>query len=435
MGLAQDEDDDTTDDQVDEPKDDAGGDDAPATPEDDEGDRGDGKDDAGDQEAGDAEPAPADVAKTKDQQLKDYIEGKYNKAADDSAVKDALARSQRVNNIANIGNALETMARARSQALGGPGADSAFYQGLSHQGAQGIDRAQAARQAQIHDFVTKNQLQRQVTGDELAAKRAAALDVWRRGQTERLQERDSKLDDFRSKKLTQQKSHDAAMVDATGNKAEAKAAAGQKKSYIEMNDKVNGVGRAPPDIKQALKDKQSIDKANELISGRDLNSLSKSEAALLAGELEKIATGGAGTEAGRQGLDPHTFGEQWAAFKNKFVGKDGEVEPAQIGAFIRQQQDYLHGLKKVTDSHLHTYQRGVHDTYLDNGDISDEQSQKFQKRHPELFQDSQQASAAPAAAPAGNKQAAAPPAMPTLDAIDAEIARRKAAAGATAGAK
>ncbi len=392
----------------------------------------------------------------KQQAIKDYLTQQYGNAASTSGIEDAKASARRKNSIAGIGEGLESMFKARSMAYGGAGVNHGLYDGIRQDGQQGIQQAQAARQAAIQDFVTKNQLGRQAAEDTQKQKgwdvtndandpdskqSQIARHVWENANPgmklgempewggmsandmalikdpidlkAKLDERATAAAqtaewhranvDSRNQATAAAKEGKAARDDA---KSEAAASKDQGKNYVKMDSEIHGAGRAPPDIRQALKDQQSIDKANKLFEGRDLNSLSKSEAALAASELEKIATGGSGTEAGRQGLDPHSFEEQWSAFKNKFVGANGAVEPAQIGAFLQQQKDYLQGLKTVTDDRLNKYGRGVHDTYLEAGQISPEQSEKYQARHPELFPELQKTANQPAA-PA-NKQAAAP---------------------------
>lgn len=411
-----------------------------------------------DEAAAPAAPAPAP---TKDQEIKDYLGGKYDKASDNSDVKAARDAASDTNTIANIGQALEGVFRAKSMAHGGAGVNTGLYQDIRAQGQQGVAQAQAARQQAIQDFVAKNQLGRQGVEDAQKQQENAVLNAHNdpaSPQSRALQASIQKFypdddlsvlsaNDIKSTWMDAKKVHEtikarkqaakqtaewhqsnidsriavnASNKQNAADRADAKAAAGaakdQGKNYVKMDSEIHGSGRAPPDIKQSLKDQLSIDKANKLFDGRDLNSLSKSEAALVAGELEKIATGGSGTEAGRAGLDPHSFEEQWAAFKNKFVGANGAVEPANIGAFLQQQKDYLQGLKSVTDDRLNKYGRGVHDTYLEAGQITPEQSEKYQTRHPELFPELQAASR-PGAAPTARVPTAAPQPPPHGDTV------------------
>lgn len=413
-------------------------------------------DDGGPDEAEEADApsaAPTDPAKPDPEAIKAFLAQKYGEATDNTDIKAAQADARRQNMIANIGSAVEGLARSGSQAHGGQGVDEGFYQGLKQQGQQGVAQAQAARQQAIQDFLTKNQLGRQGVEDAQTAlankvkndannpksmQSQIARHVWQSANPnmdfesmpgwDSMSANDMSLVkdpvDLKARldaKSADVKMHYATLADsaatrnaikseAADRKSDEKAEKDQGKNYVKMSGEVMGQGRAPPDIKQALKDQQSIDKANKLFDGRDLNSLSKSEAALVAGELEKIATGGAGTEAGRAGLDPHSFDEQWSAFKNKFVGADGSVEPANIGAFLQQQKNYLQGLGEVTNDRIRKYQRGVYDSYVDGNQISPEHQEKFQGHHPELFPELKTAADTPTAKPQAAPSVSAPPA-------------------------
>ena len=212
------------------------------------------------------------------------------------------------------------------------------------------------------------------------------------------------------------RSQDMALRWGEGNRAKAAAAdnkriEGQGKNYVKMNGEILGQGRAPADVKQAQKDNLAADKANKLLTG-NLNELGPTQAHLAMDEVAKLATGGVATDAVRSGLDPKTFAEDWATFKNKFAGPDGTVSNANMGPFLQQHKDYLDGMHQITQNLLHKYQRNVYDGYVDGGQISPEHQEKFQTRHPELFPELQddKSSAAPAgAAPAAPTKAPPPP--------------------------
>ena len=149
-----------------------------------------GEEDAPADDAGDDTPAPAADLEPKDgpqagqlppsdakqDAMKAYLSAQgYDKAADNSGVKAAIANAQGMNKAANIGSAVEGLFRARGEAYGGKGVDQGFYDRMSAQGAQGVQQAQTARQQAIQDYLTKNDLGRQQTAD---SQKAAEFANW-----------------------------------------------------------------------------------------------------------------------------------------------------------------------------------------------------------------------------------------------------------------
>lgn len=100
--------------------------------------------------------------------MKAYLAQKYDEAGDNSGVQAAQEQARSDNMRANIGSALESLARSNSMAHGGQGVDESFYKGIREQGQQGVANAQANRQADINSFLQKNELQRQVVEDMMA---------------------------------------------------------------------------------------------------------------------------------------------------------------------------------------------------------------------------------------------------------------------------
>lgn len=130
--------------------------------------------DVADNETPEAPQAPAPAAATppsvdqdeeKMAKIKDYLAQQFAQANDNSEVKKAQDRAQHNNTVANIGDALETLAKSNSMAHGGAGVDSGFYKGIKEQGQQGIQQAQANRQAAIQNFTQQNMMNRQVLED------------------------------------------------------------------------------------------------------------------------------------------------------------------------------------------------------------------------------------------------------------------------------
>lgn len=121
----------------------------------------------GEPQTGQMPVAPMSPA-SRDQAIKAHLEAQYAQASDDSAVKAARQAAGRQDLIANLGAAFEGLAKAKSQAYGGPGVDTGFYTGIKQQAQAGIDQAEAARQKKMAAFNQQYTLERQVAGDALA---------------------------------------------------------------------------------------------------------------------------------------------------------------------------------------------------------------------------------------------------------------------------
>lgn len=221
-----------------------------------------------------------------------------------------------------------------------------------------------------------------------------------------------------------------------GGAGAAKSVEAQGKHYIEMVNRRNGVGRLPPDVKQQLGDAYTVEKASELLKG-DLNSISSQRAALIAAEMEKVATGSAGTEAGRHGLNPNTFAQNWSNFKNRFTGPNGQIDGAQIGPFLQQNKEYLEGIGKIAADKLKTYRQANFKNSVIAGQISPEQQAGYKDLYPQDFAEDELAAApAPKTPQAGGTANAAPViggvdvSTVTPEQIAAERAKRAAAKAA-----
>jgi hypothetical protein len=416
-------------------------------------------------------PAPA---VDRDAQIKSFLTQKYgapefDAAADDSAVKDAQKGASRGNMIANIGQALAGFAGAGATSNGGKApVDTSLYSNMREDQGQKVKQAQSARDAKIKDFLSKRNMGREDVadkraeaefgqkqkewgvknvendpnsetsagvratyqemfpdvvaglGDDFAHLSAAAI----RANLTNSIELKAKMDANKEIAKSRNQQHSDAMAlrsDAVNTAADKKVSESQGKAYTEMTNRIAGGRGAPQNVTQAQLAQTSVAKAKELIDqapNGDLNKLSPQQVNLLGAEIEKIATGGVPTEAGRAGLDPQTFAAQWAAFKNKAVGPDGQVNGAELGPFIAQNKAYIEGLGKVVNGVVSKYQRDTFDDYADSGRLSEDHQAKFRKKHPELFPEEQpgaRAAAGVAAAPkaaGGDGEAQAAPQAP-----------------------
>ena len=125
-------------------------------------------DDSDDDDEEEDDSSPSDAAENKAQAMRDYLSKQYAAANDNSGVKQAQSDAKDTNFTANIGDALESIAKANSMAHGGAGVDSGFYQGLKAQGQLGVQNAMANKQASVQSFLQNNELQRQVLQDMVA---------------------------------------------------------------------------------------------------------------------------------------------------------------------------------------------------------------------------------------------------------------------------
>lgn len=92
----------------------------------------------------------------------------YAQASDNTGVNDAVQRSADINQTADVGHALETLARSNSMAHGGAGVDNNYWQGMKQEGQQGIQHAQQGRQMALNSFLQGNEIHRQVAQDMMA---------------------------------------------------------------------------------------------------------------------------------------------------------------------------------------------------------------------------------------------------------------------------
>lgn len=90
--------------------------------------------------------------------IRDYIENKYNKAADTGGVQRAEGKAQMSNLLGDVGYGLESMFKSRSVGQGGPQVDKDFYQGIKRSGEQGVQRADAERRAKIEDYLMRQKM-------------------------------------------------------------------------------------------------------------------------------------------------------------------------------------------------------------------------------------------------------------------------------------
>jgi hypothetical protein len=119
----------------------------------------------------DVSPADWNMGNTLDpereqrKRVKDYLEQKYNKAADSSGVNEARANADKLNMVGNVGHGLDRIFTAHSVAHKGPGADAGFWSGIKQQGQQGVRDAESERSAKIADYLANQRMGREGAAD------------------------------------------------------------------------------------------------------------------------------------------------------------------------------------------------------------------------------------------------------------------------------
>lgn len=106
-------------------------------------------------------------------------------------------------------------------------------------------------------------------------------------------------------------------------------------------------GRQAPDAAQALKDRQSASKLNELVNSakdKDPNNLSDSQVRLVVGEAAKMGLGGIPGEADMEKMDTSTLARMAAKGLSRVNNKP---EAANAGEFVKQFQDYANGIAQT----------------------------------------------------------------------------------------
>ena len=90
--------------------------------------------------------------------VRQYISSKYDQAADTDSVERASKVNMLMPGMAGIGAGLDRIVSAPSVALGGPGANDQFWQGLRQDSQSDLENEEQGRQAGIADYLNKKNL-------------------------------------------------------------------------------------------------------------------------------------------------------------------------------------------------------------------------------------------------------------------------------------
>lgn len=177
---------------------------------------------------------------------------------------------------------------------------------------------------------------------------------------------------------------DASMY-GSDTRADAAAKNGKndpEKLYTEMLNKDNTFrGNKPAsDAASALR---SVGNAQELLKQYpDLNKMPQAQVNLLNDELAKIAGGGVATEGGRKELNSASF----ESGLQSLLGKtENRPTGAQLGEFLKQNVNYLGGLKSANQKIVNDFHMNNYKAYENR--LGPEQQARYKAYRPELFAD------------------------------------------------
>ena len=371
-------------------------------------------------------------------QVKAALMSKYDTAAASNAqnIADAHDRRDSLDLVSNLGRALEGAVRSNSMAHGGAGVNNSVYDSIQNHGERGVKDAQDMRQASINNFLQKSQLEDQLVkrqleqgtldqhNQALAYSRAAntpgslislskiqqfnklfptyAIDE----KTGTAAQVDSTLKSVTAKaridgvaeqgKLRAQMASDSAAArnQAMADRADATAKRQGELAYTKASALADGGRGSSVAVMQALKDTTSVQKINKAFSAYpDLNKMPSAQVNNVIDEIQKLATGGQGTESGRKGQDPGTLASAWAHFQQKVGNKP---TGAELGAFLAENKTLVDGYGEQAGNILAEHRKSVYNGA--RGSFTPDQDQRWRETHYRDFADQ------PAAAVASQPQ-------------------------------
>lgn len=387
----------------------------------------------------DEAPAPADAAPpaaATPPSVNDYIRQKYKIASDDSGVRDAQDAAQRMSMITGLGQAAEGFARAGSQAHGGQGVNHGLWQGMNQQAQQRIGQAQQARQGAMQNVLGEHQLDNQLTDEDPNSDKAKSfqatvakmypglggvLDGMSYGEMQK--NVPSMINAFESNSTRQaiadgkasttkeladvraqiaankpKADHYTPTTDADGNLIGFNTATGAvldtghkgkpsgrhedpEKTYADVGSKFEAP-RGNKSLQQVGTNLLNIENAERLMApyANNLDKMPQKQTALLTAELEKIASGGAGSEGGRASISAHTLQSKFNDFMSNVKG---DPTGADLGGFLKDNATYLKDLKESNLAFQNKHHRDVWQT--NKGRLTDEQQDRMRNDLPDFF--------------------------------------------------
>ncbi len=157
-------------------------------------------------------------------------------------------------------------------------------------------------------------------------------------------------------------------------------AADQDKLYSDFLDKTQNF-RGNKAVAQASTNLLSASNALSIIDKYpDPNQMPLKQYGLLVQEIGKISSGGTGSDHSQKSIEASTIESKWSDLMGKTEGKP---QPAELGAFIKDNADYLKDLQQnsqdVVDAHTRTAWNGI------KRRLDDEHVQNFKDDMPDFW--------------------------------------------------
>ncbi len=335
-----------------------------------------------------------------DQAMKDYLNG-YKTASDDSGVVKAKADQKRGNFVANMGEALEWLARSNSMAHGGPAVDPHIYDAMRTQGMAGVKLAQQERDHKMQEFMNNFKIQNAVAnekrtaqtfkwqqeihdGNSAQSKNAAqfmrhlwpayapafpdgmsADQAYKMGELVKTKAIDEENRMIRKSQLGISFQANDRAKEANDRAKEAADRDAEKFSYQKTKDSeakyetLNKLARNPEDkiAAQAKVGLGAAEKAREVLSLKtDPNDMSHDEVSKLQEKMAAVSTMGNMTNDVRHSNAYSSYTSNWQKFLSEF---HGQPTGAQLGEFIKQNIKYLEVMEDTNRKNYSNYLNGL----------------------------------------------------------------------------
>lgn len=159
-----------------------------------------------------------------------------------------------------------------------------------------------------------------------------------------------------------------------------KKAKDSDKAYTDLNDKLLKP-RGNQSVQQAMLGQAATSKMKELMAlYPNLDDMPQDQVNTFRMELAKAAGGGVATEGMMKELStPST----WSHIKNMISMRENKPLGADLGAFLKNNKNYVEGLDKTNNGIVNKYTKDAFNGSKNR--LSPEQQQRFQEEHPEAF--------------------------------------------------
>lgn len=272
-------------------------------------------------------------------------------------LKEAIDRRNRIQFIANMGRAGDTINHALTPLVDHSKDNNTFYQDLAKQAEQPV--SDLGTKQKLHSQVLENS----IIGEQLKNKsesndatsaisrasqsvfkkaaQQAGLDISKIGDIDTISS--ANLDKMLPgiENMANRSLQRDAMSQNKQAASDQKAVQKQSQSLSQTQQLLESA-RGNPEVGQALKDRYAASKALTLINRYpDTDKMEPAQVKLLVAEVAKIAQGGAPTMGEMEALTPNTLSSKLSSVYQKLMN---EPTPANAGKFIDKYKDYLNDL-------------------------------------------------------------------------------------------